>query len=522
VRAASRTLKLSALHCSSALPSGNMGAAPTPLPRMNLHRSLLAALLACTATLPALAQEAPALERGFAGIDAASISSDLHFLASDALRGRDTPSPELQVAAMYLRNRVQRLGFEPGAENGWFYEYPLYRHHLDAEASSLSVQRGVQGDGERIEFGFGEDYYLQRSTHIFDFAGEATLVSAGSGSRKEFAEGDVAGKWVIFAHGGRPLGPVVRRAEKAGALGLIATPAADYSRDSYAKKYTKSVARMLEGRATPTQRETKPMLPQVMLTRDAAKRLFAAAGLAAEADFPVAGTELEVRVQEVRRAAVEIEPIYNVCAFWPGSDPLLAGDVMIVSAHYDHVGERDGEIYNGADDNGSGTSGVLALADALAAYGPLKRSVLLLWVSGEEKGLWGSAAWTKAPWLPGGCKPVLDINIDMIGRTEADELYITPTREHDAFNDVAETAYELSALEGFPELQSQDDYWRRSDHMNFNDNLGVPVVFLSSGEHPDYHKPSDTPDKIDYEKLARTVRLVLRMLDELQEGQLAQ
>ena len=260
----------------------------------------------------------------------------------------------------------------------------------------------------------------------------------------------------------------------------------------------------------------EPTQPVVMLPRSSGARLFALAGLSADEGYPETGQTLDLVVKEERRLGRSAEPVRNVCALWPGSDPELSREVMIVSAHYDHVGVgREGDIYNGADDNASGTTGVLAVADALAAHGPLERSVLLLWVSGEEKGLWGSQVWTENPWLPDGWRAVLDVNIDMIGRTESGELYVTPSREHEAFNLVSEAAYRLSPLEGFPELESQDEYWRRSDHMNFNDNLGVPVVFLSTGDHPDYHQPSDTSEKIDYEKSSRVVRLVVRLLAEL-------
>ena len=120
----------------------------------------------------------------------------------------------------------------------------------------------------------------------------------------------------------------------------------------------------------------------------------------------------------------------------------------MVTAHFDHVGVSQGRIYPGADDNASGTAGLLGVARALVAYGPLRRSVLLLFVSGEEKGLWGSAVWTQRPVLPPEHGVVANLNVDMIGRTAPDELYITPTREHDAFNGVARAAYDLAALEG--------------------------------------------------------------------------
>ena len=213
----------------------------------------------------------------------------------------------------------------------------------------------------------------------------------------------------------------------------------------------------------------------------------------------------------------ELVELENVVGLWPGSDPEVKKEVIILSAHYDHVGARGGEIWNGADDNGSGTSCLLEVAEALAEYGPMRRSVLLLWVSGEEKGLKGSRAWTEDPTLPEGYRPFCNLNIDMIGRNAPDYLLITPTRQHRAYNGLTRLAEALAPLEGFPTLGNCDAYWRRSDHMNFADNLGIPVAFLFSDVHEDYHQPTDTIEKIDFDKVKRVTRLVVRMLEALQE-----
>jgi hypothetical protein len=474
--------------------------------------------------LPLLAAPAPAEGAALlAALDTVApdrLRADLRFFASDALAGRDTPSPELRIAALFLRARVQRLGFQPGAEDGWFYDFPLHSWEFDTARSHLRAS----SEAGTLEFAFGSDYYFQLQSHAREASLSAGVVCVGNGTEEELEGVDVRGHWVLVLDRGRLQRRITSSCLEAGALGLIMTPGPEYTRDSYSEKYQKRAEGMLSpGRPTLKEPELDAgdAAPLVMLDREAARRLFALAR-PFEGDYPPAGHDLGLRLEEERHLLRHTDLVSNVCAFWPGTDPELAREVMIVSAHYDHVGVMRGETYNGADDNASGSMGLLGLADALVAYGPLKRSVLLLWVSGEEKGLWGSQVWTEKPWLPEGCRPVLDINIDMIGRTEKEELYITPSRGHEAFNGVAETAYRISALEGFPELESQDEYWRRSDHMNFNDNLKIPVVFLSTGEHPDYHKPTDTAEKIDYEKMSRVVRLVVRLLDELQEAELAQ
>lgn len=454
------------------------------------------------------------LERALEAVQPASMRADLGWLASDELRGRDTPSPELLLASLYLRNRVERLGFRPGAADGWFHEYPLHSWWLDAGASRLEVRAGE----ESWELRFGSDYFFQLGRDAVDLELEGGVVCVGEADEDELEGLDLEGRWALILDTGRTLRKKLKVCFAAGAAGALVTPGPDYRRDPYADKYTRRATALLEP-SRPSIRERsseEPTQPVVMLPRSSGARLFALAALSADGGYPETGQTLDLVVKEERRLGRSAEPVRNVCALWPGSDPELSREVMIVSAHYDHVGVgREGDIYNGADDNASGTTGVLAVADALAAHGPLERSVLLLWVSGEEKGLWGSQVWTENPWLPDGWRAVLDVNIDMIGRTESGELYVTPSREHEAFNLVSEAAYRLSPLEGFPELESQDEYWRRSDHMNFNDNLGVPVVFLSTGDHPDYHQPSDTSEKIDYEKSSRVVRLVVRLLAEL-------
>ena len=209
-----------------------------------------------------------------------------------------------------------------------------------------------------------------------------------------------------------------------------------------------------------------------------------------------------------------------MCGFWPGSDPELSKQVILLSAHYDHVGVRGDLIFNGADDNASGTSGLLAIAEALKSYGPLRRSVMLIWVSAEEKGLFGSQAWVESPTLPEGLRAICNINIDMIGRNAPDGLYITPSEDHRKYNGLVKLASQFSASEGFTELESADPYYDRSDHANF-EKLGIPIAFLFNGEHEDYHQATDTFEKIDTDKIRRVARLVLRMIEALQTDNLS-
>ena len=119
-----------------------------------------------------------------------------------------------------------------------------------------------------------------------------------------------------------------------------------------------------------------------------------------------------------------------------------------------------------------------------------------------------------------GMRAVANLNIDMIGRNAPDSLLITPTREHTAYDFLTEIAEACAPLEGFPELGNADAYWSRSDHANFSRNLGIPVAFLFTDVHDDYHRPTDTVEKIDYDKMRRVTRMVMRMLAALQGDEL--
>ena len=471
-----------------------------------------ALLLSVVLVRPAPGGDELRLARALETIEAREIRADLFFFASDDMRGRDTPSNEQRVAARFLRARLERLGLEPGAGTSYFHEYPLQQRRIDPARSKLSV-RGPRGE---LTLAFGRDYFFPSSGDIAALEREGTPVWCGRGEGADFEKAGTKGHWALCQVSDLPVRRRARNAESAGAVGLIVLPDPAGTADPAAKECERTTGYALAG-LSDWRAEREPVFPQVYLSLEATRRFLAVAGV--EAGLPRAGELAATVVHEVRAGSGPI-PLENVCALWPGNDAELAKQVVIVSAHYDHEGVRAGRVYPGADDNGSGSMGLLALAEALVEYGPLRRSVLLMWVSGEEKGLWGSAAWTKNPTLPEGYRAVCDLNIDMIGRNPPDKLLITPTRSLKEYNGLTRLAEKLAPGEGFGPLGSADEYWARSDHMNFAQNMGIPVAFLFSDVHEDYHKPTDTPDKIDYDKIRRVTRLVMRMLDGLQADQL--
>jgi hypothetical protein len=209
----------------------------------------------------------------------------------------------------------------------------------------------------------------------------------------------------------------------------------------------------------------------------------------------------------------------NTVGILEGSDPSLKQEYLIYSAHMDHIGITPGQpdsINNGADDDGSGTVGVVELAEAFSrrAVRP-KRSIVFLTVSGEEKGLWGSRYFSEHPTVPIR-QVVADLNIDMIGRNWPDTI-VAIGKEH---SDLGSTLDRVNRAHPELRMTAIDDIWPeerfyfRSDHFNFA-RKGVPILFFFNGVHPDYHQVTDSPDKINGEKEARILRLLFYLGQEL-------
>lgn len=491
--------------------------------------ALLSVLLAGTAVnVPASGLEptsAPML-RAMEYARAPAILSDVEFIASDEMQGRDTPSEGLRITARYLKARMQRLGWQPGARDGWFQTYELANKRLDA-AGTQAVLSHVLDSGTRTQtLAFGADLYLSSPFVPTAGSAEGDAVWLGVGSSAAFDAGDWKDR-VGFVSEPADQGERQKVFSRARSEGLKAVVLVAAAGDDVGERLAARTKRLVAGspRYVPPsdsgeesrgQRPNRVAVTNWHMPRASFDRACTALGL----DTSTLGEEareLKLRWNETRVVdATSKVTVENVVGFWPGSDPVLSKETILISAHYDHVGVTDGQVYNGADDNGSGTSGLLALAEVLANHGPLRRSVAMIWVSGEEKGLWGSQAWAAEPWLPGEAKAVANINMDMIGRNAPDDLMVTPTTKLDKhFNGLGLLADQLSPLEGFPKLRSADEYWSRSDHASFA-KLGIPVMFLFADVHADYHKPGDDVEKIDADKIRRVVRLVSRIVDAMQ------
>ncbi len=217
----------------------------------------------------------------------------------------------------------------------------------------------------------------------------------------------------------------------------------------------------------------------------------------------------------------------NVLGYIEGSDPEKKDKLIVVTAHYDHLGKRGQSIFNGADDNGSGTSAVIEIAEALAiakqrGIGP-KRSVLCMLVTGEEKGLLGSAYYAKHPVFPLD-STIANVNVDMIGRIDdkhdrSDYIYVIgadrlSTELHEINEKMNRKYTDLQLDYTYNEKDDPNRFYYRSDHYNFAKN-GIPAIFYFSGTHDDYHRPSDTVDKIMFNKIEPIAKLIFHTVWDL-------
>ncbi len=444
---------------------------------------------------------------------AATITADqmrarISTLASDAMRGRNTPSPELDSAAHYLAGEFESFGLLPAGDEGSFIQrYPYEQVRIDLATIELAWRQG----SERNAWSFGTDYFVVPASGS-TAAGEAVYVGSIERALKGLPA-EVAGKIVLVTTPpqlGLDALQAIRAAEAAGALGIVLVLDAAVPAEAIGQ-----VSRSLLGGGIPVQ-----PLPAAGLRHDAARAAFAAAGLdldtllAAEESAASAVTSLPgitLLIQAVTNETLHHPP--NVVALLPGSDPRLAAEYVVFSAHFDHIGVGEpnasgDSIYNGADDDASGTSAVVEVAQAFASLSEAPaRSILFLAVSGEEKGLLGSLYFSDHAPVPID-SVVANINLDMVGRNSPDTV-IAIGGEFSSLGplliEVVEQNPDL-ALVVAPDPDPSENAFFRSDHVAFVRHE-IPSIFLTAWLHDDYHQPSDEVDKIDADKAARIARL---------------
>ena len=463
-----------------------------------------------------LTQTPAAVQRAAQTISPEDIRRRIGIIADDSMRGRDTPSPELDKVAAYIGREYRRLGLKPGGDSGTFIQrYAIDRVEIRGDSSAAFVHAA----GNDATFAYGTDFqFVDNSFDTGDYAGELVLLSGPLTGAIAVDTAALAGKMLILATRPRNRAELQRAiAWKPQGIVFVGT-----APDSIWR-------RNLERGSRPQPRDPlRPVGPPVFLAIRAISLqpvvsrlggdLSAAQSATSFSVQSLGGAQLHVHA---RMRTVERKLAPNVVGILPGSDPVLKNEYVVFSAHMDHIGvagprgsgacraQGADSICNGADDDGSGTVAVVEIAEALARLTPRpKRSIIFLNVSGEEKGLWGSAYFSDHPAVPINTI-VADLNIDMIGRNWKDTI-VAIGKEH---SDLGATLNRIGAAHPELNMRPIDDIWPeenfyfRSDHYNFA-RKGVPILFFFSGTHPDYHQVGDSPDKIDAEKESRVARLI--------------
>ncbi|MFQ5704586.1 MAG: M20/M25/M40 family metallo-hydrolase [Gemmatimonadales bacterium] len=451
----------------------------------------------------AAAQSAASITQAVRSIKPDDVLSRIATIADDSMRGRNTPSPELDLTAQYIASQFRQFGLEPGGDEGSFVQrYPLYRiaRRLEVTTSTGLTWRGgeeviqVAGGGARV-------------------ASSPVLVISGSGDLTE--ETDVRGSVVLLtteADNPRGFGPetqaLMAKLREEGAAAIIA--ATNFPERTWGflvrRQGRSQLSKGWEGRPDG--------VPVLVVQAGTAKAV-----LSAPAQQLTSGSGLSIkRLENVQLAVTSRQDLEelsapNVVGILEGSDPELKKEYVVFSAHMDHVGVgqpvNGDSIYNGADDDASGTIAVVEAAEAFSKLRPRpKRSLIFLTVSGEEKGLWGSEYFASHPTVPAS-QIVADLNTDMVGRNWPDTIVVIGKEHSDlgtTLNRVNKAHPELN-MTAIDDIWPEERFYYRSDHFNFA-RKGIPILFFFNGTHPDYHRPSDEVEKIDAEKESRIVKLV--------------
>jgi Zn-dependent M28 family amino/carboxypeptidase len=485
-------------------------------------------------------------------ITAAQMRDYLYFIASDEMEGRDTPSRGLDTTAKFIAMNLSRWGFKPAGDDGTFFQHiALRRDRIDAAQTRvelngqtfkpgedfIAVGQGGSASGQLVYAGNG---WLVKSKnmdayHGIDAKDKIVVINTPlNGFPKGVTQADLKGqRGVDWMDPGE-------YALKQGAKAVLVVP--DFQTLS---NWERNRSLLME-RGVPSVEKFQaqnngPRVLRIVISPKMATALFQgesknaaaivdayATGNTAEPFALKAEKQLNINVTAKNDAAMT----QNVVAVWEGSDPLLKNEYVAVGAHYDHIGispapDKNGDsINNGADDDGSGTTAILSMAEALAHTTPRpRRSILFVWHCGEEKGLWGSRYFTDNPTVPLD-KVVAQLNIDMIGRSKKDgdtnpanaeltgpnEVYVIgstmmSTELGQLSNRVNQSYLKLSYNVKYDDPHDPNRFFFRSDHFNYA-RKGIPIIFFFDGVHEDYHRPGDEPQKIDYDKMEKVTRTV--------------
>ena len=491
---------------------------------LSLAAALPAALTAQANAVRAPRRATPASEnRALALITEATFSAKLGALAHDSTRGRETPSPELDKAAAWIAERFRDAGLQPAGDgNGFLQRFQLRHTRLD----SLTVIT-VAGPGHTTRWAMGREIFFLNSSST-ERRDLPVVLMAGppADTARPFGDVPVRGAAVLLVVApaqlrSAVLNPLAQRASDEGVAAFVVLV------DAPAERWAQMARRPAPERwalAENAGRVADARVGLFQVRLDAAADLLRAAGEdpatiltpARQGIRPLPGFTLAVAPHE---AVLDEPTVANVVGILEGSDPALRGEAVLFTGHMDHVGVVGGRcqpsravpadsICNGADDNASGTVGVIELARAFAALRPRPaRTLVFAAVTAEERGLLGARYYLAHPVVPID-RTVAEINLEMIAHNPRDTVGLVE-KDYSSLGGVVDRI-----LREHPELRlavkAHPGPYQASDHYPFAQR-GVPALFFFSGIDDDLHTSADNPDRADAEQAARIVRLVFRV-----------
>ena len=443
----------------------------------------------------------------------------LTVIAADSMEGRDTGSKGQKMAADYIKNHFEGLGLLPpvNTPNGKSYlqTYKMVKRTWNP-TSTISVGKEV--------FKFGTDFYPIKYTvePKTDIATDVILISGENAA--ELEKIDCKGRAIIFLEKKLDLNKIIAaRAKELGATAVLVIKTLNdkdfvEAIDSYSYYY----ASPQSGFASKKDEAIYYVSPKFALKLLGGKNL--------QASLKKVGKTANQKVNIKSEYSEKVDFISeNVLGFLEGTDK--KDEIVVVTAHYDHVGMSGGKVYNGADDDGSGTVTVMEIAEAFAKAAKEgsrpRRSILFMTVSGEEKGLFGSLYYTDYEPIFPLEKTVANLNIDMVGRIggeyitkkEPNYIYLIGSdklsSELHTLSEEANKQHDNLILDyKYNDEKDPNRFYYRSDHYNFAKN-NIPIIFYFNGTHPDYHQPTDDIDKINFAKMTKIAHLVFHTAWEI-------
>lgn len=462
-------------------------------------------------------------------ITASEMSKNLHVLASDEYEGRETGKKGQKMAAEYISNQFKSFEIPPYKDNTYYQTYPL-NMILPVPADVMINEKKYAGNKDYYNFpGISEQTILTSNVLFLGYGIE-------DDNYNDYKGADVKGKTIMIL-AGEPYGAdgnsLITKSKDVSQWTTRQRGKAEHAKDAGAAAILVVVDDVQKGIADNKHRlessslkleTSKKEIPVIYISKEMANAILKKTTTEKTiAKISKSGKPLKIKAKanlviDVKNNVQKIEA-ENVLGFVEGTD--LKEEIIVITAHYDHLGKEGDVVYNGADDDGSGTVAVINLAQAFAqakkdGHGP-RRSILFMPVSGEEKGLLGSAYYTENPVYPLK-NTVCDLNIDMIGRLDENHaknsnyVYLIGSDKlssqlHNVSEQANKTYTNIELDYTFNDEKDKNRFYYRSDHYNFA-KKGIPVIFYFNGVHADYHKETDEVQKIDFNKMEKITRLV--------------